>query len=129
MQRIGFDRIDFPLRPTACNQLPGDAESKPADERHEERHQGIESKQCREARARLEVEQQTMQQIHARTHDGHDHARDRANKRRQRDQTRLPRAHNGAQAPRYLQLAGSFVDQGGSPKTTGQASLNWAISA
>ena len=71
----------------ACNQLSGDAESEPADERHEERHQGIEPKQCREARARLEVEEQTMQQIDAHTHDGHGHACDRANKRRQRDQT------------------------------------------
>ena len=37
MQRIGFDRIDFPLRPPAPDDFAGNAEYDAADQRHRER--------------------------------------------------------------------------------------------
>ena len=42
MQRVGFDRIDLPLRPPAHDQFAGNAENEAADERHRNRHHRIE---------------------------------------------------------------------------------------
>jgi hypothetical protein len=62
------------------------------------------------------VKEQAVQDVDPGAHQGHDYAGDGADQRSQRDQARLSRAHDGAEPPRYLQLAGQFVDQRGSPQ-------------
>jgi hypothetical protein len=50
-----------------------------------------------------------MQDIDASAHSGDDQACDRADQRRERDQARFTRSHDGAQTSRYLQLARNFI--------------------
>jgi len=96
MQRIGLDRIDFPLRPPARDQLARDTEHQTAGERYGDRHHRIEPQQSRQTHAGLEVKEQAVQDIDPGAHQGHDYAGDGADQRRQCDQARLSRAHDGA---------------------------------
>ncbi|MGD0332561.1 MAG: hypothetical protein ABSA90_04815 [Xanthobacteraceae bacterium] len=82
MQRIGLDRIDFPLRPPARDQLARDTEHQTAGERYGDRHHRIEPQQSRQTHAGLEVKEQTVQDVDPGTHEGHDHAGDGADQRR-----------------------------------------------
>ena len=57
MQRIGFDRIDLPLRPPAGDQLARDAEYETADQRDRNGDRRIEPEHPRQAHARLKLEE------------------------------------------------------------------------
>src|SRR5580698_5223030 len=57
-----------------------------------------------------------MEHIDARAHRSHDQARDRADQRRQHDQARFSRPHDGPQPPRYFELTDDPIDQSNSPQ-------------
>ena len=111
VQRIGLDRVDFPLRPPARDQPDRDAENDAAGQRHATPRPGS-SRAGRQPLPGVEAEQQRCSTIDAGPMPPPP-GRRWPRPRRQHDQARLTRPHHGAQAPGYLQLAGNPVDQDG----------------
>ena len=88
MQRIGFDRVDFAIRPPSPDQLGGNAKQDAAADRHQYRKPRIEREPPRQPLARRQLEKNLMQEIDGIAHQGDDHAGDGAHQRRQADETR-----------------------------------------
>jgi hypothetical protein len=116
VQRVGLDGIDLPLWPPACDQLAENTENNPAAKRHRNRQYWVESQQPRQPHAGIELEEQPMQAVNASAHGGHDQTCDRANQRREHDQARFTRPHQGPQPSRYFQLTDDVIDQSGPPR-------------
>ena len=79
---------------------------------------GLSVQPRRQPLAVLQIEKHFVQQIDGRAHAGDDQAGDHADQRRQPDQARFPRPHQGAQAPRYFESGRDSSDQGASPAET-----------
>jgi hypothetical protein len=110
VQRIGFNRIDFPFRAPMSDQFTRHSERETAEQGNQNRNRRIEPKQPGEAHAGVQMKQQPMQGVHASAHGGHHQTGDRPDRGREDDETRFSRPHHGPESPGYLQLVDHSVD-------------------
>ncbi len=111
MQRIGLNRVDFPIRPPAPEDFGRSPEQQAAQQWHGEGQEGIERQPSRQPLAGLQMKEDRMQQIDQIAHRGDHQAGDGADQGRQCDKARFPRTNEGAQAPGYLESVGHFSNQ------------------
>jgi hypothetical protein len=120
MQRIGFDRIDFPLRPPALEQLARNSEGDAADQRHRECQNRIERKPRRQPLAALQVEKQLVQEIDGVAHQRNHQTGDHTDQRRQQDEARFTRSARRRAAAAVFRVWSDFG---------GQVRLGWGFAA
>ena len=124
MQRIRFDRIDFPFRPPVGDQFARNAESETTQQRYGDRDNGIEADQPRQPHARIQVKEQPVQGVDASPHGGDDQTGNRSNKRREHERLDS-RARTMARSRRGISSLLITLSITGSPTRESSRRISW----
>jgi hypothetical protein len=117
MKGIGFDRVDLARRPVARDHDSGEPQGEPAERGDQDREGRIERRSRRQPLARLEPEQDDVEQVDERRHAGHGQPAERADEDREQYQAGFAGAHEGAQAARHVE--GGKIDRWNPPAEIG----------